>query len=97
MDKIKLGMLGSCVTRDAMQTVIDRYDIQNYVTFVSPYTMQNGTAVDMPESVFADRGISNFAIKCLRLDANNKAVDYLSEFKSDWFLLDLIPLQGKIY
>ena len=97
MNKIKLGMLGSCVTRDAMQTVIDGYDIQNYVTFISPYTMQNGATIDIPERIFIDRGINNFTIRCLRLDASNKAIDYLSEFKSDWFLMDLIPLQGKIY
>ena len=82
MDKIRLGMLASCVTRDSIETQIQKYDVQNYVTFISPYTIMAGDSVKLLEDIFLNQGISNFTIKCLNFD---------------WFIFDIIPLQGKIY
>lgn len=97
MDKIRLGMLGSCVTRDSIETQIQKYDVQNYVTFISPYTIMAGDSVKLPEDIFLNQGISNFTIKCLSLDAEKNAIDYLKAANFDWFIFDIIPLQGKIY
>lgn len=52
MDKIRLGMLGSCVTRDSIETQIQKYDVQNYVTFISPYTIMAGDSVKLLEDIF---------------------------------------------
>lgn len=97
MDKIRLGMLASCVTRDSIETQIQKYDVQNYVTFISPYTIMAGDSVKLLEDIFLNQGISNFTIKCLSLDAEKNAIDYLKAANFDWFIFDIIPLQGKIY
>lgn len=97
MDKIKLAILGSCITRDAIETNIARYDVERYVTFISPYTIQDGKTFDIPQENFSKSGISNFVYRCLSLDAEKKALSYIKAAECEWLILDMTTLQSPIF
>ena len=97
MDKIKLAILGSCITCDAIETNITKYDVERYVTFISPYTIQSGKPFNISQQIFTEKGVGNFVYRCLNLDAEKKALSYLKSAESEWLILDMTTLQAPIF
>ena len=88
-DKIKINVLGCCVSRDVIDYKKEKYEVPRYAAFVSPWSMFSGRKVVVSDDELAKCNISNFRIRCLQHDANLSTIDYLKEKNSDWLLLDL--------
>lgn len=88
-DKIYISVLGCCVSRDTLELAKNKFNVERYVAFISPFTMLSGKHFDVPDNLLEKQGAPRFADRVLRLDANKSALDYLAEVKSDWLLLDI--------
>lgn len=88
-DKIKINVLGCCVSRDVIDYKKEKYEVPRYAAFVSPWSMFSGRKVVVSDDELAKCNISNFRIRCLQHDANLSTIGYLKEKNSDWLLLDL--------
>ena len=93
-DKVlNFSVLGCCVSRDTLDLDRDKYHVQRYSAFISPFTMLNGTVIDVPDRLLIDRGAPGFAQKVLTLDANKKSLEYVLDLKSDWLLFDIADIR----
>ena len=93
-DKVlNFNVLGCCVSRDTLDLDRDKYHVQRYSAFISPFTMLNGTVIDVPDRLLIDRGAPGFAQKVLTLDANKKSLEYVLDLKSDWLLFDIADIR----
>ena len=88
-DKVKINILGCCVSRDTIDYKKEKYVVPRYAAFVSPWSMLNGNQVDVALEDLVECGISNFQAKCLLHDAQLSTINFLKESESDWLLFDL--------
>lgn len=89
MEKIKISVLGCCVSRDVLEYIKNKYDVERYSAFVSPYTMISGTKCNVDIDKLVALGLSNFYARSIKLDFSCGVLDYFQEVKSDWLLLDI--------
>ena len=101
MIKRKLNILGCCVSRDSVDYDLNRqqfgsneYEVLRYFMGISTYTMLDGNKLQVPIKLLMEHAtnkqlFSQFRARCLMLDCCKGALNYLSEVKSDWLIIDL--------
>ncbi|MCD8291169.1 MAG: DUF6270 domain-containing protein, partial [Prevotella sp.] len=95
-DKIKISVKGCCVSRDALEYRINKYEVQKYAAGTSPWTILNGNKVDISTDELLKTGVSHFAARCMQHDAQLSTFDFLKEQISDWLLLDLADVRLRV-
>lgn len=95
MEKIKVSVLGCCVSRDAVNC--DDFEVLRSVGFISPYTINSGTPVDIDIEKLKNDGLPNYMARNIVLDGGNKALEYLSEERSDWLLFDIFDARSDVF
>lgn len=66
MEKIKVSVLGCCVSRDAVNC--DDFEVLRSVRFISPYTINSGTPVDIDIEKLKNDGLPNYMARNIVLD-----------------------------
>ena len=95
--KISISVWGCCVSRDSLAYRQDKYFIPRFVQSISPYSVMSGRKIECNIGDFAEYPqISNFFKRNICLDANKNAVEYLTQEKSDWLLLDMSEVRRYI-
>lgn len=66
MEKIKVSVLGCCVSRDAVNC--DDFEALHSVGFISPYTINSGTSVDIDIEKLKNDSLPNYMARNIVLD-----------------------------
>ena len=98
MDKINISVWGCCVSRDSLDFRRDKYLVTSYVQAVSPLTFSTGIPLNISLETFNEYPyISNFVKRCICLDANKNAIEYMAQKKGDWLLFDIAEVRRYCY
>ena len=75
----------------------DDFEVLRSVGFISPYTINSGTPVDIDIKKLKNEGLPNYMARNIVLDGGNKALEYLSEERSDWLLFDIFDARSDVF
>ena len=88
---VSFSIFGACVSRDIFPANDKNYTISRYVSFSSPMSaFQKAGKQTLSQDELSDYKEAAFSKRCLLLDFNKTAFDYLFEVKSDYFILDIL-------
>ena len=68
MKKIKVSIIGSCVTRDAVDLILDEVDIEYYIARSSLCCMFDDSLLCAEDSLFFVKNGTNFSTKMVLND-----------------------------
>lgn len=97
-DKVSVNVWGCCVSRDSVAFRQNKYVVPRYVQVISPLTVMSGKPLDLKiEDFSAYPNVHNFTKRCICLDANKNAIDYLVADKGTWLLFDIAEIRRTVY
>ena len=96
-EKVTINIFGACASRDLFPEDTE-YKIQQCVSFSSPMSLYQpkGNHIIKEEDLESLTWGSPFEKQCLLLDNNKESINYLTEKKSDWLLLDFADIRLKL-
>lgn len=96
--KVSINIYGCCVSRDSVAFRQSKYVVPRYVQAISPLTVTSGKPLNLKTEDFSSyENVHNFTKRCICLDANKNAIDYLVETNADWLLFDVAELRRVVY
>lgn len=97
-NKVSINIYGCCVSRDSVAFRQDKYVVPRYVQAISPLTVMCGEPLNLKVEDFSSyEDVHNFTKRCICLDANKNAIDYLVGANADWLLFDVAELRRAVY
>ena len=96
-EKTTINIFGDSVSREIFPQDTE-FEIRQYVSFSSPMSLYQpkGDHIIKAEDLESLTWGSDFAKRCLLLDNNKQWLEYLTEKKSDWLLLDFADIRLKL-
>lgn len=96
--KVSINIYGCCVSRDSVAFRQSKYVVPRYVQAISPLTVTSGKPLNLKTEDFSSyENVHNFTKRCICLDANKNAIDYLVGTNADWLLFDVAELRRVVY
>lgn len=97
-NKVSINIYDCCVSRDSVAFRQDKYVVPRYVQAISPLTVMCGEPLNLKVEDFSSyEDVHNFTKRCICLDANKNAIDYLVGANADWLLFDVAELRRAVY
>lgn len=102
--KINISIVGSCVSRDVFGFTVNQqsvgYSVERFVQSVNPVSAVSGlVGAGLVEELVNESEkseASNFYKRCFKLDVQKNWIDYLSEKKSDWLIIDMSTVSSPV-